>query len=164
MKSIKFSEKILIAKPQLAVFDYTQNYQKRLEWDTFLIKAYLLEDAQEAEMGVKAYCVAYNGLGMETEYVSFQRPHVTAIKMTKGPIMFSSFLGSWNFKKITEHKTQVIFLYAYQLRFPFSLLSYVIKHLLRKNVKHRLQDLKRKLEQSSELPLVDRGRPSFWTL
>jgi hypothetical protein len=74
MEAIKFSEKIRIAAEPAAVFDFTQDYASRLIWDTFLRKAVLVEGATSAALGVKAYCVAKNGLGMETEYVSFHRP------------------------------------------------------------------------------------------
>jgi hypothetical protein len=94
MKAIKFIETILIDEKTKNVFDYTQDYNKRLKWDTFLKKADLIEGATTADKGVKAYCVAKNGLGMVTEYVTYNRPKVTAIKMTEGPFMFKSFLGS----------------------------------------------------------------------
>ena len=41
MKNIKFSEQIEIDASQIKVFDYTQDYSSRLNWDTFLIKAKL---------------------------------------------------------------------------------------------------------------------------
>jgi len=85
---------------------------------------------------------------METEYVSFNRPKVTAIKMTKGPYMFKYFLGSWNFKTIGMNEIEVIFLYSFTLRFPFNLLTPFIKWNLRNNVKQRLVDLKNQLEKN----------------
>lgn len=143
MSSIKFSEKILVSKDPEFVFDYTQDYSRRLSWDTFLIKAELMNGATEAGVGVRAWCVAHNGLGMETEYVSFNRPKTTAIKMTQGPFMFKAFLGSWVFKPMENGQTEVTFLYSYRLRFPFSLASPFIKSNLRKNVRQRLLDLKK---------------------
>lgn len=146
MHQIKFSESILIHASQESVFDYTQDYKNRLLWDTFLKKADLINGAAEAGLGVKAYCVAHNGIGMETEYVSFNRPKVTAVKMTQGPYMFKDFLGSWNFKSIAVEETEVVFLYAFTLRFPFNLLTPFIKRNLRNNVKQRLVDLKNNIE------------------
>ncbi|RYY20478.1 MAG: SRPBCC family protein [Cytophagaceae bacterium] len=110
-------------------------------------KAVLVSGATAAALGVKAYCVAKNGLGMETEYVSFHRPKVTAVKMTKGPFLFSSFLGSWNFKEVTQGVTEVTFLYSFGLRFPFNLVAALVKRNLRSNVRQRLVDLKSCLEQ-----------------
>jgi len=146
MHAIKFSESIIIQASQERVFDYTQDYRNRLVWDTFLKKAELLNGATYAGMDVKAYCVAHNGIGMETEYVSYNRPKVTAIKMTKGPYMFKAFLGSWTFKAIDSNQTEVIFLYSFTLRFPFNMLTPFIKRNLQKNVKQRLIDLKRSIE------------------
>ncbi|BDD03780.1 hypothetical protein [Aureibacter tunicatorum] len=39
---LKFSESILIHQSQEVIFDYTQDYKNRLEWDTFLVKADLI--------------------------------------------------------------------------------------------------------------------------
>lgn len=149
MKGVKFSEKIVINGNQVTIFDYTQDYKNRLVWDTFLKKAFLINGATNAGKGVKAYCVAKNGLGMETEYVSFSRPDRTAIKMTQGPYMFSAFLGSWTFKKISECQTEVIFLYSFELRFPFYFATRFIKRNLQSNVRQRLIDLKMNIEKSS---------------
>lgn len=147
MKSIKFTETITIYSDVERVFDYTQDYSRRLSWDTFLIKAELMQGATEAGVGVKAYCVAKNGLGMITEYVSFQRPKATAIKMTKGPLMFKSFLGSWRFKEVQKDHTEVSFLYSFQLRFPVNLVAKWLRKNLQANVRQRLMDLKKNVEQ-----------------
>jgi ribosome-associated toxin RatA of RatAB toxin-antitoxin module len=147
--SIKFTEKKEIKCSSEFAFDYTQDYKQRLTWDTFLKKADLIEGATTAGKGVKAHCVAKNGLGMITEYISFNRPKATAIKMTKGPFMFKSFLGSWTFKEIQTDLIEVIFLYSFQLRFPFTLVAGLIKKNLQCNVKQRLEDLKKNIEGKS---------------
>lgn len=149
MEGIKFTETIIIDDNAENVFDFTQDYSNRLKWDTFLKKADIIDGASNADKGVKAYCVAKNGIGMVTEYITFNRPRVTAIKMTKGPYMFKSFLGSWTFKQVTDNKTEVIFLYSFLLRFPFNLLTMFIKNNLQTNVKQRLIDLKNNIENGS---------------
>ena len=149
MEAIKFTEQILINEKSEKVFDFTQNYNNRLKWDTFLKKADLIDGATIADKGVRAYCVAKNGIGMVTEYVTYNRPKVTAIKMTKGPFMFKSFLGSWTFKDIPNDKTEVVFLYSFSLRFPFNILTKFIKNNLQTNVKQRLIDLKVNIENAS---------------
>jgi len=149
MEAVKFSEKINIDSTQEIIFDYTQDYNNRLSWDTFLKKAELINGAIIADKGVRAYCVTKNGLGMETEYVSFNRPKVTAVKMTKGPFLFKTFLGSWTFKEFRQGVTEVTFLYSFELRVPFSLLTYFIKRNLRNNVRQRLLDLKTCIEKST---------------
>ena len=149
MEAIKITETILIDEKAENVFDYTQDYNKRLRWDTFLKKAHLMDGVTTAGKSTKAYCVAKNGLGMVTEYVTYNRPKVTAVKMTKGPYLFKSFLGSWTFKEVSGSKTEVIFLYSFSLRFPFNLLANFIKNNLRANVKQRLVDLKKNIENKS---------------
>jgi len=146
MANLKFSESLIIRASAEQIFHFTQDYDRRLSWDTFLTQAYLINGATEADTGVKAYCVAKNGLGMETEYVSFQPPKVTAIKMTKGPYLFRSFLGSWTFKKRADNETEVVFLYAFSLRFPFNMMGRMIKMVLQNNVRQRLRDLKKCME------------------
>ncbi len=146
MRIIKFTEKILINANTIKVFDFTQDYEKRLIWDTFLKKANLMDGAKLASKGVKANCIAKNGTGMVTEYVTYNRPKVTAIKMTKGPYMFQSFLGSWTFKEVSKNKTQVIFLYSFSLRFPFNLFAIFIKEKLQSSVRQRLIYLKMNIE------------------
>ena len=106
-----------------------------------------MEGAVLAGKGVKAYCVSKNGLGMVTEYITYNRPRVTAIKMTDGPFMFKSFVGSWTYKEISNNKTEVIFLYAFSLRFPFSLCKKFIANNLQTNVRQRLINLKANMER-----------------
>jgi len=151
MDRIKFSEKIIIKCKPAEIFDYSQDYNQRLTWDTFLKKADILNGATKADRGVKTYCQAKNGIGMETEYVTYKRPKVTAVKMTKGPFMFKSFLGSWTFKKLDKNETEVVFLYSFQLRFPFNLASKIITVNLKRNVKQRLNDLKSIVEKNEHL-------------
>lgn len=147
MKPIKFSESIVILANQSVIFDFTQDYTQRLVWDTFLVKATLIEGAEEAGIGVRAFCVARNGIGMETEYISFNRPKTTAIKMTKRSWIFNTFVGSWNFKMIDQNKTEVTFMYAFTLRFLFRFVSSIAKKNLQKNVRERLRDLKMSFEK-----------------
>lgn len=149
METIKFTEQILIDERPERVFDFTQDYNNRLKWDTFLKKADLIDGAIIADKGVRAYCVAKNGIGMVTEYVTYNRPKVTAVKMTKGSFIFKSFLGSWTFKEISNDKTEVIFLYSFTLKFPFNILTKYIKNNLQTNVQQRLIDLKYNIENES---------------
>jgi ribosome-associated toxin RatA of RatAB toxin-antitoxin module len=144
--STKILHSISIQAEPETVFDYTQDYHKRTTWDTFLIEAKLINGATQAAKGVKAWCVAKNGKGMETEYITYNRPKVTAVKMTKGPYMFKSFAGSWQFEKQGK-ETLVTFNYTYRLRFPHTIAKPMIKLILDKNVKQRLVDLKNCIEK-----------------
>lgn len=148
---MKLVESITINAPAEVVFDLTQDYSKRLQWDTFLKKAELI-DEQQAGVGVKAWCVSKQGLGMETEYVTFNRPKVTAITQTKKSLLFNKFSGSWAFKQTEIGLTNVIFTYSYSLNFPFNLTAWLINNILTKNVQQRLKDLKSCVETSNIPP------------
>ncbi len=148
MRSIKFTETIRIRQRPEVIFDYTQDYGNRLQWDTFLKRADLVDGATAAGKGVKSYCVARNGIGMETVYVSFNRPRAAAVQMTRGPFLFKTFQGSWTFKALPGSDTEVIFLYSFTLRFPFSLAGFLVRRILQRNVRQRLVDLKTCLERN----------------
>lgn len=148
----KFIEKIIINCSQEFAFDYTQDYSNRLQWDSFLKKADLLDGATRADVGVQAYCVAKNGLGMITEYDSFNRPKATAVTMIGGPYLFRTFMASWTFKPVAANQTEVIFLYSISLRFPFNLVKGLVRKNLQQNVRNRLIDLKRNIEEDKLYP------------
>jgi ribosome-associated toxin RatA of RatAB toxin-antitoxin module len=96
------------------LFDLTQDYARRLDWDPFLSKAEL--HGERAGVGVRAWCVSkLPPWGMETEYVTFQRPDVVAIKMTRGPRVLRMFAGSWRFAA-RGALTRVTFRYRFETR------------------------------------------------
>jgi ribosome-associated toxin RatA of RatAB toxin-antitoxin module len=111
-----FEQSIVIAASPDELFALTQDYARRLEWDPFLKSAELLDGAPAAGVGVRAYCVAHSGLGMETQYVSFNPPRVCAVKMTRGPRLIRSFAGSWRFERVASGRTRVSFRYRIQAR------------------------------------------------
>jgi hypothetical protein len=89
-----FEESILIDASPASLFRLSQDYERRLEWDSYLCSASLIGGAQEAGLGVRALCVTKRGSTMETEYVSFNPPRATVVKMTRGPWFLASFAGS----------------------------------------------------------------------
>src|SRR5205814_1126957 len=109
---IMFRRTIEIAAEPCMLFDLTQDYALRLDWDPFLKDARLLDGAEGPSVGVQAWCVARNGLGMETQYVSFNPPGACAVEMTRGPWFFRSFSGSWRFDRIGPGRTKVTFTYS----------------------------------------------------
>ena len=119
---------IVDAAPEV-VFALTQNYPARLKWDPFLREAVLLDGATEPGVGVRAWCVARSGIGMETEYVSFRPPRVAAVKMTRGPKLLETFGGTWEFTAVEGGRTEVTF--RYQLRVRPHWLAWLIEPLAR---------------------------------
>jgi ribosome-associated toxin RatA of RatAB toxin-antitoxin module len=148
-----FEQSIEIRANAMTLFRLTQDYDHRLDWDPFLKEARLVGGAKEAGMGARAWCVAKNGLGMETEYVSFNAPKVVAMKMTKGPAIFSSLAGSWRFQELGNGYTKVIFRYHVAanprwLGFAFDpILRWIFTH----EVANRLAGLKQSVEQTDLL-------------
>jgi hypothetical protein len=111
-----FEQSVVIAAPPAGLFALTQDYARRLEWDPFLRSAELLGGAAAAGVGVRAYCVAHNGLGMETEHVSFNPRRTTAVKMTRGPRLIDRFAGCWTFAEVAPGLTRVGFRYYLRAR------------------------------------------------
>jgi len=148
-----FEQSILIAAPADEQFALTQDYTRRLEWDPFLKSAKLLDGAATAGVGVRAYCVARSGLGMETEYVSFNPPRTTAVKMTRGPWLIDSFAGSWHFEEVESSKTRVRFCYHLRARprWLSRLLTPIMGWVFRRDVSKRLMALKRAVEERGML-------------
>jgi hypothetical protein len=148
-----FEQAIEIHAAPGALFDLTQDYSRRLEWDPFLKEARLTDGATAAAVGVRAWCVAKSGLGMETEYISFSPPRVTAVKMTRGPRILASFAGSWRFQEMREGYTRVVFRYHLVaaprwLRFA---LDPIIRLVFAHDVSKRLKALKRVVETTDIL-------------
>ena len=113
---MNFEQSVVIAAAPADLFALTQDYGRRLEWDPFLKSAELLDGATAAGVGVRANCVAHNGLGMETEYVSFHPPRACAVKMTRGPRIIDRFAGSWRFEEVSPGRTRVGFRYNLRAR------------------------------------------------
>lgn len=113
---MKFEHSAVVDAPPEVVFELTQDYSKRLAWDPFLREARLLGGAATPAVGVRAWCVARAGFGMETEYVSYSPPRVVAVKMTRGPWLLSAFAGTWEFEPADSGSTRVTFRYNLRVR------------------------------------------------
>lgn len=139
-----FEDSILVRATPEALFALTQDYGRRLEWDPFLRSAELVGGATEAGPGVRAWCVAHNGMGMETEYVSFNPPAVAAVKMTRGPWFIGGFAGSWRFQPAEDGRTRVVFRYSVRARPRWlqPLLNPVLVRVFAREVRRRLQGLR----------------------
>lgn len=135
---------IEIAADPEPLFALTQDYARRLDWDSFLREARLLDGAAGPAVGVRTWCVARSGLGMETEYVSFRPPHACAVAMTRGPWCCREFAGSWRFDPIAPGRTRVSF--AYHLCGRPALLTGLLRMAFDRDTRRRLLALKRHVE------------------
>jgi len=146
-----FEQSIVIHGSAAELFELTQDYTRRLEWDPFLRWAELLGGARRAGVGVRAWCVAHSGLGMETEYVSYRPPHVTAVKMTRGPRLIGSFAGSWRFEEVGPGQIRVRFRYHLRARPTWLawLLTPILTRVFARDTRRRLAALKAFVEGRS---------------
>jgi ribosome-associated toxin RatA of RatAB toxin-antitoxin module len=140
---------IVLRADRAALFALTQDYQRRLEWDPFLREARLLDGAPRAEVGARAWCVAWYGLGMETEYITLVPPRLAAVRMTRGPWLLRAFAGSWRFDEVGPDQTRITFRYHFTVR-P-GLLAPLLAPLMRahfaRDTRRRLEALKEAVEQ-----------------
>jgi hypothetical protein len=136
-----------------AVFDLIHDYGRRIEWDPFLKDAQLLDGATTAGLGVKSRCTARNGfagLAMETVYVSFERPKVAAVKMTRGPAVLETFAASLRQEEVAPGTTRVTyaFNFATRPRWLRPLGDRIAAALFAREVRGRLAALKQHLERT----------------
>ncbi len=108
----KIEYKVEIACPIEKVYEISQDYSVRYEWDPFPEKIEFLEGAIKVDMGVMVKVVAKSGLSMIVEFVQVLPPNVAAIKMVSGPAILSKFAGSWRFKPLSNGSTSAIFSYS----------------------------------------------------
>ena len=134
-----------------AIFDLTHDYARRLDWDPFLREATLLNGATCAGLGVVSRCVARRatgGLAMDTEYVSFSRPNVAAVSMTRGPFFLRSFAASIRQKQLANNLTLVTYRYNFKVkpRFLASIVEPMVDLVLKRETQKRLAALKSHME------------------
>jgi hypothetical protein len=129
-------------------FDLSQSYGLRLEWDPFVKAQRFLNGATVAGKGVRTFTHSRHGLRMISEYITFSRPEVVAMKMVEGPRMFRLFSGSWRFKRAGDDRTTVFFKYHFECRPPWlqSITHPIGLWFLGREIKRRLQAFKKAAE------------------
>ena len=154
-----FDHSLEIAASPDVLFALTQDYSRRLQWDPFLKSAELVGGTQAAGVGVRAYCVAHSGLGMETEYVSFNPPRACAVNMIRGPRFIESFAGSWRFEEVEPGRTRVGFRYSLRARPRWLawLLGPIMSWVFARDTRKRLAALKVAVEARSLRVSGERG-------
>ena len=154
-----FERSILVHADVPALFDLMQDYDRRLAWDPFLREARLV-DAAAAGIGIRAWCVDQRGRGMETEYVSFDRPHRVAVRMTRGPWIFRKFAGAWIYDPVEAGVTRVTFKYHVEARLRLGRLGdAVLTRVFAREMDARLQALARAVQADPTLVSPDRAPP-----
>jgi ribosome-associated toxin RatA of RatAB toxin-antitoxin module len=94
------------------VFDLLHDYHRRLEWDTLLRKAYLEDDFPAACKGAVSVCqgrALLGGFALRTEYVSFERGKVAAVKLLNQPPFFETFAASIRHRDTGENESEIVY-------------------------------------------------------
>lgn len=141
MAKVEFSKEIDC--PPNRVYEVSQDYAVRYDWDPFPEKIEFLGGAKEVDVGVQVNVLAKSGLSMVVEFIQVSPPRLAAIKMVQGPFILKTFAGSWVFKPLPGEKTHAIF--NYTLKVKSWALPFISNKLLNlyfgKQVKSRLRGL-----------------------
>lgn len=140
MSTIEVSAKY--ALNQKALFDLSQDIDQRLKWDEQTKELGFIGTSTQLETGAKVYTISKNNLKMDTEYIRFDPPHGIAIKMTSESAIFASFNGEWNYTRLSADQSQLSIVYAFSLKFPYNLISFIVKRKLANNARKKLTHLK----------------------
>lgn len=142
-----------IKKTQEEVYNLSQDYSLRLEWDPFLKEIDLLNDAKFSKKGVQVRVKSKDNLSMTVEYIFVNSPKSVAMNMISGPFYFEKFAGSWKFEQFSENLTRASFRYNFKIKnycLPF-ILNYFVNKSLQKNMDKRLNSLKNAAEKTDIL-------------
>ena len=76
---------VAVSRSAHELFSISQDYARRLEWDSYLCEAFLLGGAQQAGIGVRSHCRNRTGAVMVSRYISYAPPTHAAVEMVSGP-------------------------------------------------------------------------------
>ena len=137
-------------QPSVVVFELLHDYRRRLEWDTLLCEARLTGGHQQAGKGATSLCVGkffFGIIGIETEYITFARGSIAAVKMINRPLFFEKFSASIRHEDVVGGS-----MLAYKLQFSArprilrGILNPVLRIFLRRETQKRLRSLSSFLE------------------
>jgi hypothetical protein len=123
----------IIPAPSEQVFDLVHDYSRRLEWDTLLQAAYLDEGFTQAGKGVSSVCVGRRSLGsiaLQTVYVTFDRPHVAAVRMINAPPFFGAWAASIRHHDLPGGQSRIV--YTFQFTPTPALLRPLLEPIMRR--------------------------------
>jgi hypothetical protein len=151
--------------PAEVVFDVIHDYGRRLEWDSMLREARLLNGAAAAGIGVRSLCVGTwrsAFLALETEYVSFDPGRVAAVNLTNHPPFFERFAATIQHESLSNGRSRTTYIYFFRARprFLASLLEPFMNTLLKREVSSRLHSLRSHVESQGVRQIEHEHRPN----
>ena len=140
-----------------AAFDFIHDYEIRLDWDSMLSEARLLDGATRGAEGVTTRCVGNwkcLWLPIEAVYVTHKPGKVAAVKMTNRPPFFAKFAATIQHDDLDNGCSRVTYIYNFESkpRWAAWLLEPIMKFCLKREVNHRLQALKLFAESRANQP------------
>ncbi len=130
------------------VFGLIHDYKRRLEWDTLLQHAQLCDDWTEAQLHATTICTGrwyLGGISLRTEYISFDPPHVAAVRMLNRPPFFEEFAATIRHRDLNDGSSSIEYKYKFIAR-PVWLrwiLHPLMERVFRWETRKRLQALRR---------------------
>lgn len=139
------------------VFDVFHDYSLRLRWDTMLSAARVVGAAARPGVGVRSLCVggwrsAY--LPIETEYITFRRGELAAVRLTNRPALFERFAASIRHTALANGGSRVTYTYSFRSRprYLAPLVEAVIARMIARETRARLASLRHFIEQHKRRP------------
>ncbi len=131
----------------LYLFDLTQDYEQRKQWDSLMKSAELLTPAPVGK-GSQLRYTTYTGMSMLVQYCSYKRGKIASINMINDDWLLKKFAGGWRFNFIDEHTTEVIFAYSFEIKIFPKLMNTIFAYFFRWENKRRINKLKKFAERS----------------
>ena len=141
---MRVTTSIVVSRPANELFSLSQDYARRLEWDSYLCEAFLLDGALQADIGVRSHCKNRTGAVMVSRYISYAPPTHAAVEMVSGPWLLERFGGTWRFRQESSDLTKVEFIYNFRARPRFLrwLIEPVIAMIYRRSMERRASSFK----------------------
>jgi len=142
--AMRITEALRIRSSPRRLFALSQDYARRLEWDTYLSEARLV-NAAVADVGVESYCRSKGGSVMISRYISYSPQTHAAVEMTEGPWLLKQFGGTWRFREVDRDTTEVLFIYNFKVRLRLLrwLVEPIIAAVYRRDMRRRLRAFQR---------------------
>ncbi|QDQ25496.1 SRPBCC family protein [Chitinimonas arctica] len=110
-------DSIDIATPRARVYQITQDYSVRFDWDPFPDRLEVIGGGDyAAQVGTRVLVRSRLGMEMVVEFVNVDPPGRASIAMVSGPALLKKFAGSWIFDELEDGRTHARFRYLIQGR------------------------------------------------
>lgn len=143
-RNVTVTESLFVAASPEVVWDYTQDYGHRTEWDDSILEAEVLQEPPELLVRIRAK----GGLRFKNKYTLFRRPNRTSVTMVDvKPAWVSGGGGSWVYE---EQNGGTLWTQTNTLSFSnpviYRLLGGIMKWRLRSSTRKSMQEAKLVLE------------------